>query len=80
MNPKLMSGPCWSTASFGDTTDTSPSDLTTLGDHLHVCQGMSGRLFALRCGADAVGGFVAARCVTTLMVVAAVVGACWLVL
>jgi hypothetical protein len=74
MNTKLAPGPSWSTASFGDTADTSPMDLSALGEHLDVCRGRGGRLFAVRCGAEAVHGFVAARLVTTLMVVATFFG------
>lgn len=62
--------PCqWSTSSFSDSADTSPQDLSALGDHLHQCRGRNGRLFALRCGAEAARHFVLARVVTTVLLV-----------
>ncbi len=66
--------PNWSTASFGDAVDTSPMELSALGEHLHLCRSLSGRLFVLRCGAEAVQGFVAARFVTTVVVLTLVIG------
>jgi hypothetical protein len=70
----VIATPSWSTASFSDTTDTSPIELSALGDHLDLCQGSRGRLFTLRCVGEAVHGFVAARFVTTLVVVALLIG------
>jgi hypothetical protein len=67
-------GPNWSTASFGDAVDTSPMELSALGEHLHLCRSLSGRLFVLRCAAEAVRGFVASRFVTTLVVLTLVIG------
>jgi hypothetical protein len=64
----------WSTASFGDAADTSPLELAALGSHLSLCQGTRGRLFALRCVADSTRGFVAARFVTTLAILALLIG------
>jgi len=61
--------PFWSTASFGDTVDTSPGELSALGEHLASCRGATGRLFKVRCIAEATHGFVAGRLVTTLVVV-----------
>jgi len=81
MNTNVMATPSWSTASFGDTADTSPMELSALGDHLHLCRGSCGRLFALHCVAQTMHGFVAARFVTTLVVVVALlIGASSLVL
>jgi len=73
-------GPRWSTASFGDTPDTTPMDLSALGEHLSLCRGVRGRLFATRCRAEAVHGFVATHLVTTALGVAALAGVLWLVL
>jgi hypothetical protein len=58
----------WSTSSFGHSPDTSPQELSALGQHLCRCQASRGRLFALRCAADALSSFVAARFVTALVV------------
>ena len=67
------SGQIWSTSSYGEPAHTRPRDLHALGQHLHLCQGHSGRIFALRCGANVVHGFVAERLVTSLAAVVAVV-------
>ena len=61
----------WSTASFGDSVDTSPAELRALGQHLQHCQGDGRRLRALRRGAEAVHGFVVPRFVSTLAVLTA---------
>lgn len=80
MNTKAIVTPSWSTASFGDTPDTSPMEMSALGEHLDLCQGARGRLFALQCMAGTMNGFVAGRFVTTLVVVALIIGAGILVL
>jgi hypothetical protein len=73
-------GPHWSTASFGDPADTSPLELSALGEHLDLCRGARGRLFAVHCRAEAVRGFVASHLLTTVLGAVWVVGAVWLVL
>ncbi|HEY5581983.1 MAG TPA: hypothetical protein VIK56_12630 [Rhodoferax sp.] len=74
MNTNDIVTPSWSTASFGDTADTSPMELSALGEHLDLCKGSRGRLFALHCVAQTLKGFVAARFVTTLVLVALLIG------
>jgi hypothetical protein len=74
MHTMLTSTPRWSTTSFGDTTETSPAELSELGDHLTACRAASGRLGAVRCGIEAAHGFVSARFVTTLFVFAVLIG------
>ena len=69
MNTHAISPPTWSTTSFGGSADTSPMELFALGEHFNRCQGSRGRLFALRCAAEAVHSFVVTRLVTTLVVV-----------
>ncbi len=66
--------PHWSTASFGDAAETSPGELSELGDHLASCSLGSGRMAALRTGAQALHGFVSTRLVTTLALAVAVIG------
>lgn len=66
--------PCWSTASFGDAADTLSTELSALGEHFDLCKGSLGRLFALQCIADTMKGFVAGRFVTTLVMVALLIG------
>ena len=69
----------WSTSSLGDSTDTSPGELSALGEHLQQCQRLSGRTATLRSGVEAVHGFIAGRFVTTLALVALLIGAAvWL--
>jgi len=70
LKPELQ----WSTSSFGQSVDTSPADLEALGQHHEQCAMQRGRMFALRCRTDAVGHFLAARFVTTVLVAAALVG------
>jgi len=72
--PPPGAGPSWSTASFGDAAGTSPMELSALGEHLELCRSLSGRLFGLRCAAENVQGFVAARFVTTLVVLSLIIG------
>jgi len=73
MNNALVN-PCWSTASFGDTADTSPMELSALGEHLNLCNDSHGHLFALHCMAQTLHGFVAPRLITTLVVAALLIG------
>ena len=68
MNTHVISPPSWSTTSFGGPTDTSPIELSALGEHFSHCQGSRGRLFRLRCAAEAAHGFAVTRFVTTLVV------------
>ena len=67
--------PTWTTASVSEHADTSPLELSALGEHLDRCQTGRGPLFALRCAADVTQGLVAPRFVTTLVVVAALLAA-----
>lgn len=70
----MPKAPNWATSSFGHTADTSPAELSALGEHLQTCHGVSGRLFALQCGGEAVRRFLAGRVVTTLVVAAVLIG------
>ncbi len=74
MNTRVVATPCWSTASFGESVEMSQRDVAALGKHLAVCKSMAGRLFEVRCMADAVHHFLAARFVTTLVAVTLVIG------
>lgn len=65
----------WTTASFGGTADTSPMELSALGDHLDHCRETHGRWFAVRCFAEVIHRFVASRFVTTLVVATFLMGA-----
>jgi hypothetical protein len=74
LQDKPTTAPRWATSSFASDVDSLPMELNTLGEHLTLCQAMTGRLFALRCWADAVHRFVAPRMVTTLVLACAVIG------
>jgi hypothetical protein len=70
----------WSTASFGNTAETSLMELSALGAHLELCQRSHGRLFFLQCAAQTMHGFVVGRFVTTVVVVAILIGVLSMVL
>lgn len=74
MEPTAQARAPWSTASYGDAPDTSPMELSALGEHLHACSRSHGRWFALQCVAERASGFVAARIVTTLVAAALLIG------
>lgn len=66
--------PVWSTSTLDGGADTSPMDLSALGAHVDRCNGLRGRMFALRCAADSCAAFIAPRVVTTLVVLGVVLG------
>ena len=74
MKINAIANPYWTTSSFGGAVDTSPMELSALGEHLGHCKGAHGRFFALRCAAETLNGFVSARLVTTLVVAALLIG------
>jgi hypothetical protein len=79
MKSSQISSSPWTTASFGGAPDTTPMELSALGEHLGHCRDPHGRWFAVRCAFDGMNGFVSSRFVTTLvlamflMVVAALI-------
>jgi len=68
----------WATSSYGQGTDTTPMQLSTLGEHLAHCSQPGGRLGALRTGCQALHGFLLGHLVTTATVVLVAAGAAWL--
>lgn len=74
MKMSSITSPLWSTSSFGDTADTTQTELFALGQHVHLCRSLRGRLFDARCAAEALHGFVASRFVTTLAVATLLIG------
>lgn len=64
----------WSTASFGLSAETSPVEWSSLGDHLGACKSPHRHLFALHCAAETMHGFIVSRFVTTLVVIALLIG------
>jgi hypothetical protein len=71
--------PSWSTSTFSNSADSSPMELSVLGEHLAHCLGAHGRLLNLQCVADSLNGFLSARLVTTLVVAALLIGVASLV-
>lgn len=80
MSKNIILNSRWSTASFGNAADTSPMELSALGAHLELCQRSHGRLFFLRCAAQTMHGLVVGRFVTTVVVVALLIGVLSMVL
>jgi len=72
--------PRWSTTCQGDSTDTTPMDLSALGDHVSRCRAASSRFSGLQWAAEAVHGMVVSRFVTTLAVTAALIAIVLMVL
>jgi hypothetical protein len=70
----------WSTTCFGSITDTTPMELSALGDHVSRCRAATSRFSGLQCGAQALHGLLASRFVTTLTLMVALMGAVLLVL
>jgi hypothetical protein len=79
MSTHFMSTPIWSTAAYGHTAETSPQELSVLGEHLNSCRNPHGHATAFRAAAQAMHGFGATRFVTTLLVVGLLIGVAFLV-
>jgi hypothetical protein len=73
--PFMITSICWSTSSFAEAPDSSPMELSSLQDHVLVCQGLRGPWFSARCRLEALHGFVVCRLVTTVVAASALVGA-----
>lgn len=71
---RANTAPSWSTSTFSNSADTSPMELSALGEHLGHCKGAHGRLFTLHCVAETLNGFLSSRLVTTLVVAALLIG------
>ena len=67
--------PNWSTSTYSNSADTSPMELSALGEHMDHCKGTHGRLFTLHCVAETLNRFLSSRLVTTLVVAALLIGA-----
>ena len=76
MNPPTPTNPFWSTASFGDTPDSLPMELSELGQHMDSCKTP---FFTLQYVGEVVNRFIAARFVTTLVVATFLIGGAALV-
>lgn len=74
MTPPAAIEPAWATSSFGDAPGASTVELSALRDHTARCRSRHVELLALRCGFEAMTDFVAAHQVTTLAILAALLG------
>ena len=74
MKSRTISSSAWTTASAGTTADTSPMELSALGDHLNDCRKTQGGWFLVRCFGDGLHQFMASRFVTTLFVATVLMG------
>ena len=74
MNTHAFAPSSWSTAAFGDASESAPMELSALSEHLGQCHGARGRLFGLHCAAETAHRFMLARLVTTTVVAALVIG------
>jgi hypothetical protein len=64
----------WSTASFSHHPAATASEQSSLSEHLQLCRGLAGGQTSWQWGALAVHGFLAARFVTTLVLVSMAFG------
>lgn len=80
MHTLHTAAPRWNTACLSDPAHTLPMELNALGEHMQQCRRRPGPLFALWCRVEAVHQGLLARFVTSLTLVAAVVGAAAMVL
>jgi hypothetical protein len=71
--------PAWNTPALTSGSDAMSNELSALGQHLDVCRQSSGPLFAFHRSAEVAHGFLASRFVTTLVMIAVVIGICSLV-
>jgi len=74
MKNHVIVQPRWSTASFGNSAATSQLELSALQAHLTLCKRPRDKLLAIRFAAQTLHGFVAPRFVTSLVLVALLIG------
>jgi len=74
ISPCLPPRPRWSTSAFAQEHGADDNVASSLCAHLNSCRSVNGRWFPVRCGVDAVRQFLAPRLVTTLVVIALLVG------
>ncbi len=70
--------PTWDTASLGRPASASALEHSALSAHLGDCGACRGRLHTLQAGAVGLRQLLAARVVTTALVLALLLGASWL--
>ena len=74
MNPTPTTHHTWCTAAQSDATACFHADLASLGAHLNGCPQVHRHLLSLYGAGTFIHGFVTTRLVTTLVVIAALVG------
>ena len=80
MSDRAIPPPCWSTVAFGPSVAAVELERAALGVHLRQCWVPHQRVFALRCAAEAFGGFAGARIVSSLLLFSLALGLLWLLL
>ena len=80
MTTTSVPSPTWRTASYADSSNATLLDMSALGEHLDVCKRRTGSMFAVQRGAELMHGFFAGRFVTTLVLIALIIGISSLVL
>ena len=78
MTHHTHTAPCWDTASLGRSAGASALEHSALSAHLSDCGARRGALHSLRSGADGLREVLAARVVTTVLVLTLLLGASWL--
>ena len=74
MRTQSMPSATWRTAPFADSSDATAVETSLLREHLSDCKRCSGSLFPLQRGAEVMHGFFAGRFVTTLALIAIIIG------
>lgn len=75
MKSDTLLEPTWSTAAFAEPKLNAAWERSSLGAHLDLCRITNSRMFALRCAAESMNGFVMSRFITTLVVLTLFIGA-----
>ncbi len=70
----------WRTSCEGHIADTTPMELSALGEHLAVCNASGPRRVALHCGVQRLMAIVMTRLVSAAALTVALIAAVWLVL
>jgi hypothetical protein len=74
MNSHTAMSHQWCTASNSDSAKSTRADLAALGEHMNSCPQLHRHLLSLQGATKVLNGFVATRFVSTLLVLALIVG------
>lgn len=64
----------WCTTAHGDNAKSADADLAALGEHMGTCPQLHRHLLSLHGATEVMNGFVATRFVSTLLVLAILIG------